>query len=144
LVRPVIVQLVPVDVQVPPPGLAVAVYPVTGEPPVAAGAVHEAASWVFPGVSVTPVGAPGALPQGPEEVVAVAEVQEPTRAFTCGVIPAPVARSTVEPATLLASVVVPSPTSYRRPAGGFAVADAVQLTRQVDASRRVALTVAGT
>jgi hypothetical protein len=144
LARPVIVQPVVADEQVDPPGLAVAVYPVIGEPPFDAGALHVTASCAFPGVSATPVGAPGTLPQADDEVVAVADVQDPTRALTCGVIPAAVETSTVRPLTLVASVDVPSPTSYRRVDGAPGAADAVQVTRHVAASSRVALTDAGT
>jgi anti-sigma factor ChrR (cupin superfamily) len=59
LVSPVIVQGLDADVQVNPPGLVVAVYWVIVDPPVEAGAVHDTASWVLPGVRATPVGAPG-------------------------------------------------------------------------------------
>jgi hypothetical protein len=64
-VRPVIVHDVPALLQLselpPPAGVAVAVYPVTAEPPFEAGAVHDTVAWPAPGVAVTPVGAPGTV-----------------------------------------------------------------------------------
>lgn len=59
-VRPVTVQLVEAEVQVNPPGAEVTVYPVTAEPPLSAGAVHDTTDWVRPPlVPDTPVGLPG-------------------------------------------------------------------------------------
>ena len=60
-VSPVIVQPRVVVVQVAPPGLAVAVYPVIGLPPVDDGALHARATWPLPEVGVRPVGAPGTV-----------------------------------------------------------------------------------
>ena len=60
LVRPGTVAVrAPVVVAVAPPGLAVTVYPVTGEPPLLAGAVHDTAAWLLPAMAVTAVGAAG-------------------------------------------------------------------------------------
>jgi hypothetical protein len=42
-----------------PPGEAVAVYPVIGDPPSLVGAIHETEAWALPAVALTPVGAPG-------------------------------------------------------------------------------------
>ena len=53
------VQLVVAEVQVSPPGLAVAVYDVIAEPPSDAGAVHDTAMVVLPGVTLGVPGAPG-------------------------------------------------------------------------------------
>ena len=44
-----------------PPGEAVAVYPVTGEPPSDAGADHETTADALPATAVTPVGAPATV-----------------------------------------------------------------------------------
>jgi hypothetical protein len=44
-----------------PPGLAVAVYPVIGDPPVEVGALQDTVARPFPAVAETPVGAPGAV-----------------------------------------------------------------------------------
>ena len=61
-------------VQVLAPELEVTVYPVTGAPPVEAGAVHDTADWAFWWVvAVTPVGAPGTV-----DGVAGAEAAEGT------------------------------------------------------------------
>ena len=49
----------PLVVALAPPGLAVMVYPVIGDPPLLAGAVHDTWAWPLPAVAVTPVGAPG-------------------------------------------------------------------------------------
>jgi len=49
------------QVQVCPPGLAVAVYEVIAAPPFDAGAAHFTVAAPFPGVPVTPVGAPGTV-----------------------------------------------------------------------------------
>lgn len=62
LLKPVIVAVVaPVVVTIFPPGLAVTVYPVVGEPPLLAGAVQDTTARAFPGVALTPLGAPGAV-----------------------------------------------------------------------------------
>jgi hypothetical protein len=63
LVRPPTTHVVvgAVEVHVAPPGDAVTVYPVIGEPPDDTGAVHETVTWAFPGVPDTPVGAPGTV-----------------------------------------------------------------------------------
>ena len=63
LTRPVIVAILttPFVLAVTPPGDAVTVYPVIGEPPLLTGAVHDTAAWAFPGVAVTAVGAPGTV-----------------------------------------------------------------------------------
>ena len=61
LVSPVTVHDVVDDVQVRPPGDAVAVYPVIAEPPLSLGAVHDSETCVLPGVPATPVGAPGTV-----------------------------------------------------------------------------------
>jgi hypothetical protein len=59
---PVTVAVVAPDVvAVAPPGDAVTVYPVTGDPPLLAGAAHDTLAWLLPGVPVTAVGAPGAV-----------------------------------------------------------------------------------
>jgi hypothetical protein len=56
----VTVHAVVEDVHWAPPGAAVAVYPVTIEPPSEAGAAHETAEAEFrPEVASTPVGVPG-------------------------------------------------------------------------------------
>ena len=49
----------PVVVQMAPPGLAVAVYPVMVKPPLENGTAHETTIWALPGVAVRPVGAVG-------------------------------------------------------------------------------------
>jgi hypothetical protein len=60
LTRPVTVaDVAPVVFAGATPGAAVTVYPVIAEPPLLAGAVHDTTAWMFPGVAVTPVGAPG-------------------------------------------------------------------------------------
>src|SRR5450631_2248474 len=60
--RPVTVTVeAPVVVAVRPPGDAVTVYPVIGDPPLLTGAVHDAIAWPFPGVAATPVGVVGAV-----------------------------------------------------------------------------------
>ena len=46
-------------VQVAPPGEAVAVYALTAEPPLEAGALHVTMAWPLPAIAVTAVGAPG-------------------------------------------------------------------------------------
>jgi hypothetical protein len=50
----------PVVVQMDPPGVAVAVYPVMTAPPLENGAVHDTTTLALPGVAITPVGALGA------------------------------------------------------------------------------------
>ncbi|MGB7962835.1 MAG: hypothetical protein WCF12_07750 [Propionicimonas sp.] len=60
--RPVTVQDVPwVVVHVLPPALAVAVYPVIGTPPSAAGTFHFTATEALPATALTPVGEPGTV-----------------------------------------------------------------------------------
>ena len=60
MVRPETVAVnAPVVVAVAPPGVAVTVYPVIGEPPLLAGAVHDTWAWLLPAVAVTAVGEPG-------------------------------------------------------------------------------------
>ena len=54
-------QFVPVVVQLFPPGVAFAVYPVTSEPPSDAGAVQDTRAALSPVVAPTAVGAPGVL-----------------------------------------------------------------------------------
>jgi hypothetical protein len=62
LVRPVTVaEVAPDVVALCPPGVAVTVYPVIGEPPSLAGGVHDTPTWVFPGTTATAVGAPGTV-----------------------------------------------------------------------------------
>src|SRR5664280_1735427 len=62
LVRPATVAVrAPPVVAVAPPGVAVTVYPVIGEPPLLAGAVHDTTAWALPAVAVTPVGAPATV-----------------------------------------------------------------------------------
>jgi hypothetical protein len=62
LVRPVTVAVVAMIVlALAPPGEAVTVYPVTGDPPLLEGATHETRAWVLPAVAVTAVGAPGTV-----------------------------------------------------------------------------------
>src|SRR5450631_72845 len=62
LARPVTVAVVDPAVEVVcPPGAAVTVYPVIGEPPSLVGAVHDTTAWLFPAVADTPVGAPGTV-----------------------------------------------------------------------------------
>jgi hypothetical protein len=83
LFTPVTVQVkAPVVVQMAPPGVAVAEYPVMVKPPLVNGAVHDITTWALPGVAMTPVGALG-TPTGmtalegleagpvPDELVAV-------------------------------------------------------------------------
>jgi hypothetical protein len=65
LARPVTVAVVaPVVVALFPPGLAVTVYPVIGDPPSLAGAAQDTTAWASPGVAVTPVGAVGTVDAG--------------------------------------------------------------------------------
>ena len=52
------VQEVDDVLQVAPPGEAVAVYEVTGEPPLEAGALQVTVAWPLPGIAATAVGAP--------------------------------------------------------------------------------------
>ena len=59
LVRPVHLAVVPVTAQGPSAGLAVAVYDVTGAPPLFAGATHVRSTAPSFGVPATDVGAPG-------------------------------------------------------------------------------------
>ena len=60
MVRPETVAVnAPVVVAVAPPGVAVTVYPVIGEPPLLAGAVHDTWAWLLPAMAVTAVGAAG-------------------------------------------------------------------------------------
>jgi hypothetical protein len=54
------VHVVVAVVQVAPPGEALAVYPVTGGPPLAAGAVQDTTADESPAVADTPVEAAGA------------------------------------------------------------------------------------
>jgi hypothetical protein len=143
-VSPVSVQPAGVALlQVVPPGLAVAEYPVTAVPPSLTGAVQVAASWPSPAVSTTAVGAPGTPVQKLPDVVEVDDVQFPSLAFTTGVTWALVVRSMVSPATPVARVLTPSLTSYVSPAGAPGAADAVQVTRHVVGPTREALTLAG-
>jgi hypothetical protein len=51
--------LAPVVVALAPPGVAVTVYPVTAEPPLDDGALHDTDACVSPAVATTFVGAPG-------------------------------------------------------------------------------------
>lgn len=59
LVNPVTVSGLDAPVAVAPPGLAVTVYPVIGEPPVEEGAVNDTTTCALPGVPATAVGDPG-------------------------------------------------------------------------------------
>ena len=69
-VNPVtLTDVAPVVDPVAPPGDAVTVYPVMGEPPLEAGAVHDTVANAFPATADTAVGAPGAV--GPVGVTAV-------------------------------------------------------------------------
>jgi len=62
LVRPVTAHVVaPPVLQVAPPGLAVAVYPVMALPPLEAGADHASDTWPLLGVAEFRVGAPGTV-----------------------------------------------------------------------------------
>ena len=61
LVRPLIVQLVDAVVQVNPPGVLVAVYEVTTEPPLLDGATQVTVALVEAAVAVAEVGAPGTV-----------------------------------------------------------------------------------
>ena len=62
LVRPVTVtEVAPDVVAVAPPGAAVTVYPVIGEPPLLTGAVHDTTATPFPAEAVTAAGAPGTV-----------------------------------------------------------------------------------
>ena len=62
LVSPVRTQLVaPKVLHDAPPGEAVAVYPVTVDPPSSAGADHDTLAMPLPGVADAPVGAPGTV-----------------------------------------------------------------------------------
>jgi hypothetical protein len=63
LVSPVsVAEVAMIVVALAPPGDAVTVYPVTGEPPLLAGAVHDTTAWVFPPVAITAIGDPGTVP----------------------------------------------------------------------------------
>jgi hypothetical protein len=48
-------------VQAAPPGDAVAVYEVIGDPPFSEGAAHDTSAVVIPGATVRPVGWPGGV-----------------------------------------------------------------------------------
>jgi len=62
LVKPLTVAVVaPVVMTCLPPGLAVTMYPVIGEPPLLSGAVQDTTARPFPGIAVTPLGALGAV-----------------------------------------------------------------------------------
>jgi hypothetical protein len=111
LVRPVIVQPVLAEVQVAPPGEAVAVYPVIDAPPFEAGAAQVTATCPSAAVVLTVVGAPGRPVHEADDVVTEDETQVPARALTAGVRAWAVGTSTVSAATLEASVEVPSVTS---------------------------------
>jgi hypothetical protein len=77
LVRPETVAVnAPVVVAVAPPGVAVTVYPVIGEPPLLAGAVHDTAAWLLPAMAVTAVGAPGTV-EGVTAVLGADAVEVP-------------------------------------------------------------------
>lgn len=111
LVRPVTVAAVaPVVVAVCPPGAAVTVYPVMVEPPLLAGAVHVTAAWVFLGVAVTAVGAPGTVFGVTAELAAdAAEVPAALVAVTLNVYAVPLVR----PVTV--AVVAPVVVAVRPP-----------------------------
>jgi hypothetical protein len=61
LFNPVIVKFVAVEVAVCPPGLAVTVYKIIGDPPFEAGADQETLTLPFPIVPATLVGASGTV-----------------------------------------------------------------------------------
>ena len=63
MLRPVTVTVrVPLDqLAVAPPGLAVTVYPVIGDPPSEDGGAQVTVAWALPAVAETLVGAPGTV-----------------------------------------------------------------------------------
>ena len=62
LVKPLTTtDVAPEIVAVAPPGVAVAVYEVIGEPPLFEGATHDTVAAPFPATAVTAVGAPGTV-----------------------------------------------------------------------------------
>jgi len=61
LFRPVTTHDVDADAQVRPPGEAVAVKPVTGDPPLEAGADHDTVTWLLPATTELIPGAPGTV-----------------------------------------------------------------------------------
>ena len=76
-----------------PAGVPVTAYPVTGEPPVLAGAVHDTVTWLSPATPATPVGAPGTVlgvtdPEGSDETPDPATFD----AATVNVCPVPLVR----------------------------------------------------
>jgi hypothetical protein len=76
-VRPVTVIGDEPPVAVNPPVFELTVYNVIPEPPLLAGALKETVAWPFPGVAVTPVGAPGTV-AGTTELLVPEEVLVPT------------------------------------------------------------------
>jgi hypothetical protein len=66
-----------------PPGLAVAVYEVIGEPPTLVGGVKLTATNPLPGVADIPVGASGAVPGVPETVADAALTPIALTALSC-------------------------------------------------------------
>ena len=78
LVKPVTVAVrAPVVVALAPPGLAVTVYPVIGDPPLLAGAVHNTWAWPLPAVADTPVGAPATVELGVTAVLGADALEGP-------------------------------------------------------------------
>ena len=78
-VNPPTVQLVAIAeaLQVAPPGDAVTVYPVIGEPPLSVGAVHEISALLFPPDAEAEVGASGIV-AGVAVAVTVEDSESPT------------------------------------------------------------------
>jgi len=134
LVRPVTVAVVaPVVVAVLPPGLEIAVYPVTGEPPLLAGAVHDTTAAALLGVADTPVGAPGTV-LGVTGVLAADAVEVPAAlvAVTVNVYAVPLVRPVTVPVVAPAVDTVAPPgdavTVYPVIAEPPLLAGAVQVT----------------
>ena len=100
MVRPGTVAVrAPVVVALTPPGMAVTVYPVIGEPPLLTGAVHDTWAWPLPAVAVTPVGAPGIVELGVTAVLGADALEVPVAlvAVTVNVYAVPLVRpDTVE------------------------------------------------
>lgn len=139
-----VVGALTVHVADPEPGAGeiVAVYEAT-VPPLPAGAVHDADTAPSEGVSVSAPGASGDPLHAAVAAVETDDTQLFSRAFTAGVTAVAGTVTDAEvPATPVATVDVPSVTSYVSPDGS---PDAgVQDTRQVVAAVREAVTAVGT
>ena len=134
LVNPATVPVVaPVVLTVAPPGDAVTVYPVIGEPPLLAGAVQRTVAEAFPGVADTAVGAPGTV-LGVTAALATDASEAPAAlaAVTVNVYPVPLVKPpTVTLVPMIVVAVAPpgdAVTVYPVIAEPPLLTDAVQVT----------------